>query len=91
MNETFIGKYRGVVTDNKDPFMLGRIRARVADVTGDGECGWALPCAPFGGSATGFIAVPAEGALVWIEFEHGDPDYPVWSGCFWGAISALPS
>jgi hypothetical protein len=24
------------------------------------------------------------GANVWVEFEQGDPDHPIWSGCFWG-------
>jgi len=29
---------------------------------------------------------------VWIEFEHGDPDYPIWTGCFWaqGEVPASP-
>jgi uncharacterized protein involved in type VI secretion and phage assembly len=87
---TFYGKYRGIVTDNLDPLMIGRVRAQVPDVTGDADSGWALPCAPFGGSATGFLAVPSKGAGVWIEFEHGDPDFPIWSGCWWGAASELP-
>src|SRR6266852_1859916 len=81
---TFYGKYRGVVSDNDDPLMIGRIRARVPDVMGDDESGWAMPCAPFGGSGMGFFALPKVGGGVWIEFEHGDPDYPIWSGCFWG-------
>ncbi len=87
----FYGKYRGIVSDNQDPQMLGRIRARIPDLTGDDECGWAMPCAPFGGSQTGFFAIPSTGAGVWIEFEHGDPDYPVWSGCWWGSQADLPS
>jgi uncharacterized protein involved in type VI secretion and phage assembly len=70
--------------------MIGRVRARVPDVSGDGDTGWAMPCAPFGGSATGFFAVPAEGAGVWIEFEHGDPDYPIWAGCWWGTQAEMP-
>ena len=86
----FFGKYRGVVSDNKDPLMIGRVRARVPDVTGEAESGWAMPCAPFGGSATGFFAVPAEGAGVWIEFEHGDPDYPIYAGCWWGTAAEMP-
>jgi uncharacterized protein involved in type VI secretion and phage assembly len=91
MSPQFFGKYRGIVTDNLDPLMIGRVRARVPDVTGDADSGWALPCAPFGGSATGFFAVPSTGAGVWIEFEHGDPEYPIWSGCWWGAASELPA
>ena len=82
---SFFGKYRGVVTDNKDPLMIGRVRARVPDVMGDGESGWAMPCAPFGGAAAGLLRLPTVGAGVWIEFEHGDPDYPIWAGCWWGA------
>jgi uncharacterized protein involved in type VI secretion and phage assembly len=86
----FFGKYRGVVTDNMDPLMVGRIRARVPDAMGDQESGWALPCAPFGGDGMGFFAVPKVGAGVWIEFEHGDPDYPIWSGCWWGSAAEMP-
>ena len=86
----FYGKYRGIVTDNLDPLMTGRVRARVPDVMGDAESGWALPCAPFGGSGVGFFAVPAVGAGVWIEFEHGDPEYPVWAGCWFGSAADMP-
>ena len=91
MNDnTFYGKYRGVVTDNQDPNKIGRVRARVPDVYGDLESGWAMPAAPFGGNQMGFFAVPSEGAGVWIEFECGDPDYPIWSGCWWGSDSEMP-
>jgi uncharacterized protein involved in type VI secretion and phage assembly len=89
-NSGFYGKYRGIVTDNEDPLMIGRIKAKVPDVFGDDESGWALPCAPFGGSQTGFFAIPTVDAGVWIEFEHGDPDYPIWSGCWWGSSNEMP-
>ena len=79
----FIGKYRGVVTDNQDPRGLGRIRAKVQDVFGAEESGWAMPCLPYAGKDVGLYLVPPEQAFVWIEFEQGDPDYPVWTGCFW--------
>jgi uncharacterized protein involved in type VI secretion and phage assembly len=90
MSAPFYGKYRGIVTDNNDPLMTGRVRARVPDVLGETESGWAMPCAPFGGGQTGFFALPKEGARVWIEFEHGDPDYPIWSGCWWGSAADMP-
>jgi uncharacterized protein involved in type VI secretion and phage assembly len=90
MPQPFYGKYRGTVTDNKDPLMTGRVRAKVPDVMGDQESGWAIPCAPFGGSGMGFFSLPSIGAGVWIEFEHGDPDYPIWSGCFWGSAAEVP-
>lgn len=90
MSGPFYGKYRGVVTDVQDPLLTGRIKARVPDVLGDRESGWAMPCAPFGGAGMGFFALPTVGAGVWIEFEHGDPDYPVWSGCWFGSAADVP-
>jgi uncharacterized protein involved in type VI secretion and phage assembly len=90
MSNTFYGKYRGKVVDNRDPLMIGRIKAKVEDVLGDQESGWAMPCAPFGGDKTGFFAIPTVGAGVWIEFEHGDPDRPIWSGCWWGSVAEMP-
>jgi uncharacterized protein involved in type VI secretion and phage assembly len=89
--DTFYGKYRGVVTNNQDPLQIARIRASVPDVYGDLESGWAMPAAPFGGDGLGFFAVPSEGAGVWIEFECGDPDYPIWTGSWWGSVREMPS
>jgi len=87
----FYGKFRGVVTDIRDPLMIGRVRARVTDVMGQDESGWAMPAAPFGGNQMGFFALPSVGAGVWIEFEHGDPDYPIWSGAWWGSAAEIPA
>ena len=89
-DKKFFGKYRGTVTDINDLMMLGRIKAKVPDVLGDQESSWAMPCAPFGGSSTGFFALPTVNAGVWIEFEQGDPDYPIWSGCWWGSQAEIP-
>lgn len=88
---TFYGKYRGTVTDNDDPNGLGRIRVKVLDVLGDKESGWALPALPYAGDGVGLYLIPPKDALVWVEFEHGDPDYPVWTGCFWLSEYAVPA
>lgn len=90
MSKTFYGKYRGIVTANDDPLKIGRVKARVPDVLKEEQSGWAWPCAPFGGDSMGFFAVPGVGARVWIEFEQGDPDYPIWSGCWWGSQEEMP-
>ena len=86
----FYGKYRGVVKANNDPKNLGRIQAIVPDVFGEKESGWAMPCFPFGGVSMGFVAVPDVNTGVWIEFECGDPEYPIWSGCWWGDKGQMP-
>jgi uncharacterized protein involved in type VI secretion and phage assembly len=90
MKKTFYGKYRGIVTKINDPLQIGRIKATVPDVMGNKESGWAMPCAPFGGNGMGFFALPKVGAGAWIEFEHGDPDYPIWSGCWFGSATEVP-
>ena len=91
----FFGKYRGQVTNNVDPEMRGRIQVQVPAVLGEGRNSWALPATPYGGDGVGFFAIPPVGANVWVEFEAGSPDSPIWTGCFWGlgeapAQPALP-
>ena len=80
----YFGKYRGLVKDNKDPLKMGRLQVTVPAVFGMAT-NWALPCAPYAGDQVGFYTMPPIGALVWVEFEGGDPSHPIWSGCFWQA------
>jgi type VI secretion system (T6SS) baseplate-like injector VgrG len=77
------GKYRGLVESNADPESLGRVQVTSPDVFGDGSPHWALPCLPYAPAGTGFLMLPPIGSAVWIEFEEGDPDRPIWVGCFW--------
>ena len=91
----YYGKYRGKVVVNLDPEGLGRIMATAPDVQGLVPLSWATPCVPLGGiTIPGFPAgtfmAPAIGANVWIEFEQGDPQYPIWSGGFWSNASQVP-
>jgi uncharacterized protein involved in type VI secretion and phage assembly len=77
------GKYRGTVSDNQDPRNQGRLRAKVPEILGDVESGWALPCSPYVGDQTGIYVVPPVGTGVWIEFEAGEVSRPIWAGCWW--------
>jgi hypothetical protein len=88
---TFFGKYRGIVIDNLDPLRTGRLIVQVPDVTNILPSSWALPCVPFAGVQSGFFAVPPIGSTVWVEFEHGNPDYPIWTGCFWETMAQVPA
>ncbi|WP_326751204.1 phage baseplate assembly protein V [Streptomyces hirsutus] len=86
----FYGKYRGTVVSNVDPLGLGRIQAFVPDVLAVLPSTWAMPCVPFAGPQCGTWAVPPVGAGVWMEFEQGDPDHPIWTGGFWGSPAEVP-
>jgi len=78
------GKYRAFVRENQDPARLGRLRLEIPAVLGTGTehwSAWASPCFPYGGNPDcGFYLIPEVGASVWAEFEHGDVQYPIWSG-----------
>ncbi len=80
----YYGKYRGTVENNLDPQGLGRVQVRVPAVLGETTSAWAMPCSPYAGPGVGLFLVPPVGANVWVEFEGGDPDYPILAGCFWG-------
>jgi hypothetical protein len=78
----YFGKYRGQVTDNVDPLKKGRLQVRVPQVLGDVTV-WAQPCVPYAGAQLGWYTMPEIDTGVWIEFEAGDPSYPIWTGFFW--------
>ena len=87
----YYGKYRGTVASNVDPLQLGRLQIEVPSVLGSSRLSWAMPCVPYAGPGVGFFALPPVGARIWVEFEHGDPDFPIWVGGFWDQSSDLPA
>ncbi|HEY2714267.1 MAG TPA: phage baseplate assembly protein V [Chthoniobacterales bacterium] len=94
MNQKYFGKYRGTVLNNVDPELRGRLMLNVPDVLGVIPSSWAEPCVPLAGPTgppMGVYLVPPIGAGVWVEFEGGNPDYPIWSGCRWGSAADIPA
>lgn len=91
MSEKLYGKYRGMVLNNIDPMRQGRLQVQVPDVAGLAPATWALPCVPVAGLLNGMFALPVINSGVWVEFEQGDPDHPIWSGCFWGSAAEVPA
>lgn len=89
--EKVYGKYRGLVLNNVDPLQKGRIQVQVPDVLGLGISSWAMPCMPMAGIQAGVYVVPPIGAGVWVEFEGGNRDYPIWAGGFWGSAAEVPA
>jgi hypothetical protein len=91
MNDTkkrYYGKYRGIVVNPIDPVLKGRVLAAVT-VGGTPLEVWAEACTPLAGPGVGFYAIPPAGAGVWIEFEEGDLDKPIWTGCWWAEGEVL--
>lgn len=89
--EKFYGKYRGMVLNNIDPMQQGRLQIQVPDVSGLAPATWAMPCVPIAGIQNGFFGLPIIGSGVWVEFEQGDPEHPIWVGCFWGSAAEIPA
>ena len=87
----YYGKYRGMVLNNIDPMQIGRLQVQVPDVTGLAPATWAMPCTPLAGIQNGMFALPLIGSGVWVEFEQGDPEHPIWVGCFWGSAAEVPA
>ena len=87
----YYGKFRGVVLNNIDPMQMARVQVQVPDVLGLGISSWAMPCVPFAGQQSGIFVLPQIGAGVWVEFEQGNQDYPIWVGGFWGSAAEVPA
>jgi Type VI secretion system/phage-baseplate injector OB domain len=85
---TYYGKYRGSVVDNVDPLLMGRVLVTVPALDLPGA--WAMPCFPLSGNQAGAWLIPSPGTGVWVEFEQGEVDSPIWSGCWYGSAAEVP-
>ena len=88
--QQYFGKYRGTVVNNVDPMQIARIQVRAPDGSKIRISSSARPCVPLAAITMGMFTVPKTGAGVWVEFEQGDPDYPIWVGCYWGTAAEVP-
>ena len=71
----FYGIYRAIVMNTADPMNGGRVQVSVPAVNNIG-IDWAMPCREYQSGR-----MPPVGSQVWVMFEAGDPNYPVWMGC----------
>ena len=79
----FYGKYRAKVVDVKDPEQRGRIRVLCPKVLGEAKSSWCEPCIPVAYDFGGDFAIPKVGEFVWVEFEEGNPNKPIYTGGLW--------
>ena len=73
----------GLVTQNKDPDKLGRVRVRYPTLGDDVESAWARIAAPGAGPTRGALMLPQVGDEVVVGFEHGDVRRPYILGSLW--------
>lgn len=66
---------RAIVKDTRDPANLGRIKVTIPQQSGGGASGWIYPVV-----TSGYIVTPRVGDQVWVLFEQGDKEMPVWIG-----------
>lgn len=72
--------YRAFVVDNEDPEGLGRLQLRIPQMNElADDSTWAWPKGQHGSKGNGIQMLPQKGDMVWVEFEFGNPDYPIWS------------
>jgi len=71
----FAGAYRGMVVDTRDPANRGSIKAKIPVITGDSTSEWIPPLV-----SGGYVVTPPLGSQVWIVFEAGDVNFPLWIG-----------
>ena len=76
----FFGKYRGTCLNNIDPLLRARLKVQVPDELGIAESNWAEPCLPFASGDMLDVKTPPPGTAIWVKFESGNPDLPIWSG-----------
>jgi len=87
----YYGIYRATVMNNIDVMQMGRLQVIVLDAGGFTPSSWANPAVPFAGKQSGLFVLPAIGSGVWVQFENGDPDQPVWTGGWWGSAAEVPA
>jgi len=82
----YYGTYRGTVHNNKDPQNRGRVWVKVPAIAGGGVlANRAYPKMPFAGNKIGFFFPPEEGDTIYVQFENGDPQFPIYEGGYWNA------
>jgi hypothetical protein len=88
------GLFKGVVVGRCDPMRLKRLKVRVAQIHGPdisvNDIPWAMPRGGACWSEGGEGGAPPLNEVVYIQFENGDHEYPVWEWGWWGQKDGEP-
>ena len=80
----------GIVTNNKDPDGLGRVKVKIPVLSGDDESHWARVVTFMGGKERGAFFLPEVDDEVLVTFEHGDLSSPYVIGALWNGVDKPP-
>ncbi|NEU81413.1 VgrG-related protein [Nostoc sp. UIC 10630] len=80
----------GIVTDNKDPEKMGRVKVKFPTLTEEHTSDWARVVAVGAGPNRGFDCLPEVNDEVLVGFEHGDIHRPYVIGGVWNGKDAPP-
>lgn len=84
MDDRYMGFYRGIVSNIDDPEKRGRIKCLIPDILGEKiESAWCEPCVPIAYDCGGDFCLPQVKETIWITFEKGNPNYPIYLGNWW--------
>ena len=86
----FWGVTVGLVTNNKDPDGLGRVKLALPWLADGFETDWARVVSPMAGKARGLYALPEVDDEVLVGFEHGRLDVPFVLGALWNGKDKPP-
>lgn len=90
----YYGMWHGQVIDNNDPDIRLRCKVRVRPLylkIADEDLPWAMPGMIWGGASDSIDGSPPPvGAEVWVCFQQGDPDFPVYFGSQFGRPGGTP-
>lgn len=81
----YYGIYRAQVISNEDPEFCGRLKLKIPQIYGESVYDyWAWSFGIYAGANKGFVMLPSVGDWVWVQFENGESEKPVWSYGWWG-------
>ena len=89
-SKALAGMYRGTVVSVDDPENRYRVLVCVPSVTGEYAAGWAEPCFQYCADTEGDCFLPVVGDTLWVMFEEGKLNRPVWIGNWYSTAKAPP-
>src|SRR5205814_7216540 len=85
-----LGVVIGIVTNNRDPDGMHRVKLRFPWLGADDESHWARVATPMAGNGRGFYTLPEVDDEVLVAFEHGSVEHAYVIGALWNGQDKAP-